>query len=397
MSKISVKAVASGQVQKAFGSRSDIILEISVHDPSLIGRSATLTIARQVKVKEVEPVNKDDKIERSFVLRQNKIEIPVSRKHLQCFSYEGEKIDVSVNVILKVDTGFLFDTKIHVDANMGFLPRTRVPVEDDEEVIEPKDEFSFLKNMTAIPANARMVVVYLGFLAGLFLVINTIIGVHDQFVSEAMTWVYSHRNSDGETISPLMVAMGANFAAAAAAWFAIRRELRRYMSFRLTSKPSMFTPGTKFQVKDLISGIPRVHLKSAELRIVACNLEKGSYMTGSRRNRREATFSYPVRAMTLYKKKVSNLPAGLEINVHFPEEISFDDIYKKLYPAQMLTKTHGIDLYWEVQLLHEAYVDQELVGPTEHLKYQYFFSQNDVKGDALGGIDLDPQDKRKVG
>jgi hypothetical protein len=167
------------------------------------------------------------------------------------------------------------------------------------------------------------------------------------------------------------------------------------MSFRLTSKPSMFTPGTKFQVKDLISGTPRVPLEFAELRIVACNLEKGSHMTGSGRNTREENFSHPVRAMTLYKKKVSNLPAGQEINVHFPEEISFDDIYKKLYPAQMLTKTHGIDLYWEVQLLHEAYVDQELVGPTEHLKYQYFLPESDTKN-ALGVIDLDPRDKKDV-
>jgi hypothetical protein len=362
MSKISVKVVQSGQGPKVFGSSSDIILEISVHDPSLIGRSATLTIARHVKVKQTRPVNKDDKIERSFVLRQNKIQIPVSRKHLQLFSYEGEKIDVSVNVTLTVDTGFLFDTKIGIDANMGFLPRKPVPGGDAQAVIEPKDQFSFLKNMAAIPANARLVVVYLGFLAGLFLVINTVIGVHDQFVSEAMTWVYSQRNSKGETTSPLMSAMGWNFSAAAAAWFAIRRELRRYMSFRLTSKPSMFTPGTKFQVKDLISGTPRVPLEFAELRIVACNLEKGSHMTGSGRNTREENFSHPVRAMTLYKKKVSNLPAGQEINVHFAEEISFDDIYKKLYPAQMLTKTHGIDLYWEVQLLHEAYVDQELVS-----------------------------------
>ncbi len=168
------------------------------------------------------------------------------------------------------------------------------------------------------------------------------------------------------------------------------------MSFRLTSKLSMFAPGATFQVKDLISGVPRVPLETAELRIVACNLEKGSKWEESGKSRREVTFTHPVRAITLYKKKVFKLPAGQEINEHFPEVISFDGIYQKLYPAQMLTKTHGIDLYWEVQLLSDTFVDQELIGPVDSFRYIYFFRENRKKDDDLGVIDLDPKDKKDV-
>jgi hypothetical protein len=396
MSKISVKVVKSDRAPGLMGPGGDIILEVSVHDSSIIGRSAKLTITRQVTVKQSDPINKDDKIERSFILRQSKIEIPISRKHLVLFAYAGEKIDIKVNVNLTVDTGLLFDTKINIDAKMDFAPRKLVASGDAAAIIEPKDQFSFMKNMKAIPSSAQMVVIYLGVLAGLFLCVNTIIGVHDQWVPDAMTWVYSQRNHKGESQSPIWNAMYYNIAAATAAWFAIRRELRRYMSFRLTSKLSMFAPGAKFQVKELISGVPRVPLESAELRIVACNLEKGSYWEKSGKNRSEETFSHPVRAITLYKKKVFKLPAGQEINVHFPEVISFDGIYQKLYPAQMLTKTHGIDLYWEVQLLSDTFVDQELIGPVDSFRYIYFFGENRKKDDDLGVIDLDPKDKKDV-
>lgn len=396
MSKISVKVVKPGKEHSIVGSAGDIILEISVHDASLIGRSAKLTIERCAKVKKDDPIDHYDKIERSFILRQSRCEIALSSKDLRFFSYSGETIDISVNLTLKVDTGILFDTEVDIDEKMFFKLRQLVAKSDAKAIIEPKDQFSFIKNMKAIPSSAQRMVVYLGFLAVLFLFVNTVIGVHDQYVTDANTWLYSHRNHKGESESPLWNSMGLNCMAAGAAWYAIRRELRRYMSFRLTTKPSMFAPGAKFQVKELISGVPRVPLESAELRIVACNVEKGSYWSGSDRERREKTFSHPVRAITLYKKKVFKLPAGQEINVHFPEVISFDEIYKKLYPAQMLTKTHGIDIYWEVQLLNDTFVDQELIGPIEPFKYHYFLGENVLKDDNLGVIDLDPKDKKDV-
>ncbi len=396
MSKVSVRVINAYKKSEIVGTVGDIILEISVHDASLIGRSAKLTIERRVKVKKDDPIDHYDKIERSLVLRQSRCEITLSSKDLKLFSYSGETIDISAHVTLNVDTGLLFDTKVKIRDKMDYLPRLKVASSDAEVVIEPKDQFSFVKNMKAIPSSAQRMVIYLGFLAALFLCVNTFIGFHDQFVSDAKTWLYSHRDHEGEREFPLWDAMGLNCIAAGVAWYLMRRELRRYMSFRLTTKPSMFAPGAKFQVKQLISGVPRVPLESAELRIVACNLEKGSYWVKSGKDSSKHTFSHPVRAITLYKKKVFKLPAGQEINVHFPEVISFDEIYKKLYPSHMLKETHGIDIYWEVQLLHDSYVDQELIGPTEPFKYHYFLGENVLKDDNLGVIDLDPKDKKDV-
>jgi hypothetical protein len=36
-------------------------------------------------------------------------------------------------------------------------------------------------------------------------------------------------------------------------------------------------------------------------------------------------------------------------------------MYKVLYPMQMISSTHGLDIHWEVQLIHKEFIDQELI------------------------------------
>ena len=47
-------------------------------------------------------------------------------------------------------------------------------------------------------------------------------------------------------------------------------------------------------------------------------------------------------------------------------------MFAALYPLAMLGDSHGIDVRWEIQLLHADFVDQELIGPTQGLAYEDF-------------------------
>ena len=38
----------------------------------------------------------------------------------------------------------------------------------------------------------------------------------------------------------------------------------------------------------------------------------------------------------------------------------------------LVADTHGLDVHWEIQLLHPEFVDQELVGPTTPFAYEDF-------------------------
>ena len=37
-------------------------------------------------------------------------------------------------------------------------------------------------------------------------------------------------------------------------------------------------------------------------------------------------------------------------------------MFQALYPRQMITESHGLDLVWEIQLIVDDLVDQELIG-----------------------------------
>ena len=53
---------------------------------------------------------------------------------------------------------------------------------------------------------------------------------------------------------------------------------------------------------------------------------------------------------------------GTPIDSYFNQEFSFEPMFKSLYPRQMVSSEHGLDLAWEVQLIVDDFVDQELHG-----------------------------------
>jgi hypothetical protein len=39
---------------------------------------------------------------------------------------------------------------------------------------------------------------------------------------------------------------------------------------------------------------------------------------------------------------------------------------------QMISSTHGLDIHWEVQLIHKEFIDQELIWDKKYFKYEDF-------------------------
>jgi len=47
-------------------------------------------------------------------------------------------------------------------------------------------------------------------------------------------------------------------------------------------------------------------------------------------------------------------------------------MFRALYPPLIVQENHGMDLAWQVQLLHPEFVDQILPGPTSNLRFTDF-------------------------
>ncbi len=202
--------------------------------------------------------------------------------------------------------------------------------------------------------------------------INTLVGIHDQFKPDIQTWFYDHRDSDGDSESPLQKSLVGSGALGAGIWLAIRRQLKKYMTFEICNLPGQVGRSAAFPAGAVLRGRARVDLADVRLRVVACNMEKGQYTRGSGTKKRTVSFTEPVRAVVLYDRLISRIPAGAPVESYFDGEIQFEPMFQALYPPQLVSTTHGLAVYWEVQLIHDELVDQELVGPVECFAWKDF-------------------------
>ena len=360
-----------------------IIVRINYKDPGLAGKSAVLSVMRKVTVKDHDPVHGTHKLTfMNLTLRPNGHQVKISPKTLKnasgAFPYSGHKIKIETMVELEINDSVIpyMDTVVRRSLT-GHIPgqthkRARV-TNNAKELVDPKDSFKFFKNLSSIPMQNQLATILLMGIGGLLIVFNFLIGLHDQMAPVGMTWVYSHYDSDGDSNSPLIDALMGCGALGVGIWFGMRKQLRKYMTFRLKSKLSKVNRESKVKVSHLIAGSSLVDLHDATLRVVACNLEKGLYVRGSGSNRRTVSFSNPSRAVLLYSKRIPIISQGTPIGSYFDEEFAFEPMFKCLYPRQMVTSDHGLDLAWEVQLLVDDFVDQEAKGnPNAFLQEEFF-------------------------
>ena len=349
--------------------------ELKISDPKFIGKEATFVIERHVEVKDSRPVNDSTEMfKHKFIVRSG-VETVIIPPHVleeRPYAYNGSDIKIRCYGKLTINDKLIRkDTSTEKNLPSVSLKKPRVS-SNTSELIEPKDVFSFAKNLMAIPTQNKLATLGLLIVGLVVIVVNMMIGIHDQFSSEYATYLYSQVDSDGESSSPIVKALVGCGSIGLAIWFAIKRQLRKYMTFRFKRIAGLIDRKTQRTVSDLIQGVSRTDLRDVTLRIVACNLEKGKYIRGSGSNQRTVSFSEPVRGALLYSKKVALIPRNLPVENHFQDSISFEPMFKALYPPNVVSKSHGLFVHWEVQLIHNEFVDQELEGDTTHFRLDDF-------------------------
>ena len=353
-----------------------LIAEILTNDPKHIGKKAKFSIEYSVKVLDSRPVNDSEVLmKHEFKIQGKKKIIKIPAKTLEpriLYEYSGKKIKIECDAWLRIDDKLIRkDTTISEKLPVDVLKRPRVD-NDAKELIEPKDVFQFFKNLMAIPAHNKILTLGLLVIGLILIVVNMVIGFHDQMSPDYATWLYDHHGSDGDSESPLFKALMGCGGIGAAIWFAMRKQLRKYMTFRFKKIPRRVDRDTVVNVSDLVQGIARVDLREVTLRVVACNMEKGQYVRGSGSNRRTISFSEPARGVLLYSRTIDLIPKKKPVESYFNEEFSFKPMFKILYPPNMVSSTHGLQIYWEVQFIHNEFVDHELVGDINIFKEEDF-------------------------
>ena len=369
--------------------------EITSNDPKAIGESFEFSILTKVTVDQSRGI--DSKIcafKRNFKMQQSQIfSVPFSQ--LKALPYQGKSIKIALEAILEGRGKAKHTPQIIHRLEKPFFRRAP-KIRDAANLIEPQDVFSFRKNLEVIPLHNQILTLALGLVGLVVIAVINIVGIHDQFSVEGQQYLMSRTASDGDLQSPFLRALGASGAVGAAIWMLIKAQLRKYMHLEKRPIAGGLVPGLVCRAGDLFYGKSRIDLKNIKLRIVACNQEKGERIEGDGSNRRTVSFSNPVQGLLIYEKHIEHIAAGDSVERWFPDEVYFDRIFNNLLPQMMISSTHGLDLYWEIQLIHNELVDQELIGKVHKLKIQDFLErEKNIPKPEIGPIGTLPP-KRKA-
>lgn len=357
------------------------VVQVWVRDPALVGKPATLQIERHAVVKRSSPVHKQDVlVERKFTLASGQNRIPLGDALGDGLSYTGSKLDLLLKARIEIDDGLIFDTKLDLDlASVCTLPPRMAAPAEHATVHSPRDRFSFIANLRAIPAKARLIVIWLMLIGIPVIAINAVVGTRDQFVPESQVWFYDHSGDDGSE-SPLMKALMGSGGIGMALWLAIRSQLRKYMRFEARLPDGMVKRGGRCRASDMIEGEARVPLQQATVRIVAYNREHGQYRAteGSGKNKRTVTKSFieSARGVVLYERLLAYVPANMPLAGYLDGEVDFSPMFDALYPPVMFGGTHGLSLQLEAQLIHPEFVDHDIELDPGHVDPVQFYRRD---------------------
>jgi hypothetical protein len=332
-----------------------ITWQITSNDSKVIGQPFSFSIFTKVKVAQSRGINsKICSHKRDFTMQRSQtLSVPFAQ--LKALPYQGKSIKIALEAILEGRGKTKHIPQIIHRLEKPFFRRA-TQVKNAANLIEPKDVFNFRKNLEVIPFHNQIITLVLMLIGAVVVTIINIVGAHDQFCIDGQQYLMSRTDSDGDPQSPVLTALGASGAFGAAIWMLIKAQLRRYMHLEKRPIAGGLVPGLVCRAGDLFYGKSRIDLENIKLRVVACNQEKGQRIEGHGSNRRTVSFSNPVQGLLIYEKHIDHIAAGDSVERWFPEEIYFDRIYNNLLPPMMISSTHGLDLYWEIQLIHKLQI-----------------------------------------
>jgi hypothetical protein len=280
--------------------------------------------------------------------------------------------------VLEIDDGVFFDTKVDLGLErLASLPPRGKAATDAKEVHSPGDEFNFIANLRAIPAKARLVVLWLMFVGGPIILFNAAVGLRDQFVPDSQVWFYDHSGDDGSE-SPAMKSLAGSGGLGLVLWLAIRAQLKKYMSFEAQLPEGKIARRQVCVPASLFKGLPRVALEEATVRLVAYNREHGQYTAQEKSGNTTKTvtksFTTEARGIVLYEMLLPLVPAGMPVEDFLAGEICFDAVFDVLYPPMMIGDSHGLSVQLEAQLLHPEFVDHDVELPVASIEVGVFYA-----------------------
>jgi hypothetical protein len=368
-----------------------VVCRIASGEAALPPGPADLRIVARMDVRHERGVPEETTLHtRRIALGAGTHDVPLPA-HLAAYDYHGREIAIRLSLRLTDAKGkVLAETRLR-DEETGLLASRPKLAENPEALMNHEDRYSFFANLRALPLGSQMAVAVLGFGLWLLAGVNVLIGAHDQWVAEPQLSQMERLNLEiegrhdelkrvratpylygkGTRQVPIVDSAQNSIMISLLAWFLVRQRLPRYGDFHLFLLLPPLRPGTRIAARRLVRGRSRVDLFDLTVRVVAANVECWKRKPGGG-EKTDKEIRSPVRAVRLYERNVPYVPAGSPLGDFLKDDVDFTPMFRALYPPLMVTATHGLELDWQVQLLHPELVDQVLPGPTSMLRFRDF-------------------------
>lgn len=347
------------------------VLQIEVKKSEWLGKKAKLVVKAQGKVDKKGGIDVQEEILTREIELVEFESLPLPERLTRWYRFQGKELSIELYAEIEVpDTGLLGgSTKVRLD-----LGPKRQADEQAEKLSQPSDSFNLFKNFKAIPADAKAKVMGLSVVGLVVILFGLLVGWHDQTVPESQTFFFDHKGSKGKSESPLVKGLLTSGGAGLAVFIAIAYQLGRYIKIETKSIGSL-NRRQRVPIAEIIHGRTHSALTGATLRVVAYNIEKGACRVKKKKGGyREELFSNTIKATCLYDQPLPHIPAHTEISPFLQGEVDFGKAYLDLLPPVVLDSKTGIDVEWEIQLLHDDFIDHELKGDPKIFNRNAFIS-----------------------
>lgn len=349
-------------------------ITLKVEDPKLLGKACTFAIDTVFDISEkwFDGSVPECSFDISSLARSQTLERPM--EDLGLMPYIGAHLSIRHTWKLHLFDGVLLEGTVWKDNIL--LPAKPKSVKSPEQLVEPPDSYSFSRNFSAINAERRTLFTIVSVFTLAIVLLISGIGIHDQRVTNEQVIIFPHgkktHRSKGRWLREPLGKAGAVLVVILSLYIAwMRKTLKSYISFRVKSWPELPRPGQEVKLTDLVSGRPVFTVRNLTLRVVAANYERVSYYDWSQREQIER--SAPIRAVLLYEKRIPQLKPRQDIGeVLVNEHFSLTPLFERLLPPKYSGR-NGIFVHWEVQLIHDDYIDHEVVGPDRGFAYPDFY------------------------
>lgn len=331
-------------------------LTIEVRDHALFGKEAKLEIVVVGKVNRSGGIDEQDVVFEHVLTLAPSQSVALPLHLLERYRFQGRGLSIELYAELSVKLGLLQSTKVRLD-----LGPEEVAQENVKAMTDPKDSVKLAVNFKFLPFDAKIKVAGLGLIGIFVALLGLLVGVHDQKVPEKEAYFFDHHTSKGKSESPLMKGLVGGGLFGVGIYIAIQYQLGRYMKLEIKS-PETLGHDAKVPIAQLVRGKAYAPISRAQLKVVAYNVERGVCRVFRKKRHRREGFKSPVRAVYLFEQELSDIPAGTDIAPYLRGEVDFAKAYRELLPPQSVNDSTGIEIAWEVQFLHDDFVDHQIEG-----------------------------------